>query len=136
MQINICWASYQVKETILSIQKTKQNITVQELYNWRAESDSCIQSSQVPWIIFFQFMKLSFSYKYRFFHRLPPAHCNNKTTFPLFNRDFLHDEKVFQTTLPVRIMQRWEQFILTTTHHHHLRQRHWTGKWAKPWKAI
>lgn len=34
------------------------------------------QSSQVPYIIFFQLMKLSFSYKARFFHRLPPAYSS------------------------------------------------------------
>lgn len=67
------------------------------------------QSSQVPCIIFFQFMKLSFSYKDRFFHKLPPAHCQQlKTTFLLFNRNFLYDEKVFQTALPIRVIQKWD----------------------------
>lgn len=61
------------------MQKTKRiNITVQKLCN-QVQNQIHVptnQSSQVPYIIFLQSMKLS-SYKYRFFHKLPPAHRNN-----------------------------------------------------------
>lgn len=75
---------------------------------------SANQSSQLPHIIFFQFMKLSFSQKDRFFYKLRPAHYNS-LSFIRFNRNFLYDEKVFQTTLPVRIRNENSLFLLQLT---------------------